>query len=192
MAKRSNNDEPKERKSKAAASDPKVDDSCWRNKVQRRLALKFDDDRKDRFLQKFLETGKKGLSADFADITIKTINEHLKNDEEFAIMYDETYQSYQESLVQQIETEARDGSIKETFDKETGQVTSRQKIYESNIRLAMLKANADKYKDRQDINLTGQGGGVLVVPAGVPMDEYLRQCDEQREKMLKDQAADTE
>lgn len=174
--------------STTGSKDPVVNDENWREKVKRRASVKFDDERKEIYLKKLSETGKKLLSAEAADIALCTVNEHYKNDPDFAVQYDEALMLYSQSIVQQIETEARDGHVEKRYDKETGNLISERKIYETPLRAMILKRNDEGYKDKTDINLTGGGGGVLVVPAEVPMEEFLRLAEEQRQKMLKDQA----
>lgn len=178
----------KERRSKAASSSPNVDDENWRVKVQRLKAVKFDDDRKNRFLEKFQETGKKILSCDYADIAACTVNYHLKNDPEFAEAYDEALERYSQSLVQRIETEAVEGRPEIRYDRETGNKISERTVFETPLRAMILKRLDPMYREKQDINLTGGGGGVLVVPATQSMDEWIEAAEKQRQKMLQDQA----
>jgi len=182
--------EPKKpRAGNTAARDPQFNDENWREKAIRRNRIKFDDEKKAIFLEALTRTGAKLLSCEAADITATTVNEHLKNDLEFAAAYDEALAIRAESMVEQIETEALEGHIEVRYDKDTGNKIYEKKHVETPIRAMILKKNNDGYKDKQDINLTGNNnGGVLVVPAGVSMEEFLKEAAVQREKMLKDQA----
>ncbi len=150
--------------------------------------VKFNDELKEIFLLKLLETGQKILACKAAGVAWLTYDRHCKDDEAFAAAVDEVIRQRSKTIVDELEASARKGHVKVTKDKD-GNIVCEQIIYETQLRAMLLKRHEEEYKDKTDLNITGGGGGVLVVPAGMTMDEYITKAKEHRETMLKDQAA---
>lgn len=161
----------------------------WRKTLQKRK-VKFDDDKKQIYLEQLLKHGMKGMAAEAADISYTTVQEHRENDPEFAEAELAALEMRSNAIVEQIEEEALAG-FKEPIVNKDGKVVAHRKRYESGIRSQILKAHGGElYKDKSDINLNGGAGGVLLLSPEVGMDDFLKQADAVREQMLEDKAKD--
>lgn len=169
---------------------PEVDMTNWRVKLRCPNRVKFDDEKKMIYLENLLQNGKKMLAAQAADIDSTTVTEHYKNDPEFAKLVDEVQELYAQSIVNKIEQEAKDGYDEPVINKE-GDIVGYRRKWETRLRELLIKRHDPMYKDRQEIDMNHKGGsGVLVVPAGVTMDEFRKESEAQRQKMLERQAAE--
>lgn len=167
-------DSPKKkpRASTRLRRDPVADQSAWRTKF-RATQIKFDDIQKTIFLEAMLEHGRKMLAAKKADVSLETVNRHLENDEEFAKLYDQVVEERAGRIVEQLEREALEGFTQPIFDKDGNEI-GEKRIYESGLRAMLLKRFDDAYRDRQEIDLKGSGG-VLVVPADISPQDWIAQ-----------------
>ena len=101
--------------SSTGKTNPNVDMSTWRKpKVGRRI--KFDDDRKAKFLMCLLEHGKKILAAKQCDIHHATYMDHLRNDPEFEDKVNEVIEQRGANLIKQLESEQK------PFDEKVGEL----------------------------------------------------------------------
>jgi hypothetical protein len=167
----------------------KIDLSNWREKVKKDNNYKFDDKKKIVYLQQLFEHGKKLKAAYEADITYGTVQYARENDEDFAAIEEAVIELRSQNIIARLEKEAMEGYDEPIVNKH-GDIVGYRTRYETQLRAMLMKRYDDNYKDRTDINLSGElRSGVLILPeeAG-SLDEILKEAQAHREQMLKDQA----
>lgn len=149
-----------------------ADQTNWRQQLKA-SRIKFDDKQKRIFLEAILRHGKKMLACKEAGVCLQTVNGHLENDPDFADLYDMTVEERSGRIVEQLEREALEGFTQPIFDKDGNEI-GEKRIYETGLRAMMLKRFDNDYRDRQEIDLKGSGG-VLVVPADISPQDWIAQ-----------------
>lgn len=160
---------------------PFVDDSGWREKIQRINAVALDDDAKQRFLMSLQKWGKKSLAAEAAGCTMATIKRHCLVDPEFNEAYEHALEFHRENRARILESSAMEGSVEPVFGSD-GQVGERIR-YETQLRVMILKgSDRDMYEDRKSIDVKHSlvQSGALVVPATLNSADWEAQFDEMR------------
>lgn len=163
---------PDERMSTRGALNPVADQSAWRRRMQPDL-VKFDDERKGRYLDELLKHGKRALAARACDVSMQTVRDHIKIDPDFGRLFNEVLLERADRVTRQIEDEALVGYMEPIFNKDGDKVGERQ-MYETPIRLAILRRYDPEYKDRTDVSISGVMG-VLVAPARMSPAEWIAQ-----------------
>ncbi len=149
---------------------PQVDDSNWRVKM-RAEQVKFDDRAKGRFLEAILRHGKRALAAQAAQVTMQTVNNHVRADPEFAELYDQALQERADRVTHQLEEEALEGYQEPIYSKD-GDLVGHKQMYETPIRLAILRRYDPEYKDRTETTVHGTVG-VLIAPAQMSPQAWI-------------------
>lgn len=134
--------------------------------------VKFDDEVKGRYLEELLKHGRRYLAARAVDVTNQTVRNHLKWDPEFAELFDAALAERADRVARQIEEEALEGFEEPIFSPKTGERLGSKRVYESNIRLAILRRYDPEYKDRSEHTVTG-AVGVLVAPAQMSPRDWI-------------------
>ena len=166
-------------KSSTGRRNPEADQANWRRKMQQRR-LKFDDRAKEVYLDVLARTGRKGLAAEAAGVAPQTVNNHIDNDPDFAESVEIAHETYSNHVVSKIEREALEGHTQPIFDKD-GREIGEKRIFETQLRLAMLKRFDTAYKERSEVDVN-HGGGVLVAPAEMTPDEWVEAARKMREE----------
>lgn len=129
------------------------------------------------YFKTLFTTGGKTLALKSSALQPLDIYNYRKKDPQFAAMESVVLKLRSEMIVEQIEREALEGNKVPVVDKKSGEIIGYKTSYETPIRLAMLKRHSDGAYDKDE----GQGAqgsgvgrpsGVVVVPAGVPMEEW--------------------
>ena len=149
---------------------PPVDMTDWRQKLNERK-IKFDDEQKKIYLAELADHGLKGRAATAAGVALQTVANHRKNDPVFAEAEDAAWQARCDAVRGRIEADALEGFERNHY--KDGELIKEERVYETPIRLAMLKRHDAEYKDKMDLNVTGSGGGVLVVPMRLTTEEWI-------------------
>lgn len=157
------------RRSSTGRYAPVVDMTDWRVKVLERR-VKFDDVQKKVYLEEYAKHGLKGRAAEAANVTLGCVYNHRKNDPVFAEMEEAAWQARCDAVRGSIEADALEGFDRKHY--KDGELIKEEKVYETPIRLAMLKRHDPEYRDKLDVNMSGAGGGVLVVPMRLSMEEW--------------------
>lgn len=155
-------------------SEPNVDQSTWRQKMQARR-IKFDDDQKRLFCEFLKESGVKGVAAMRAGVSLDTVNAHLKNDPDFADAYDAAWNERAEMFVPTIERQALEGHLEKTVHGEgEDRVERTRRVFETPLRvLSLKKYDADGYRTDGKQEVVGRGGGAIMVPVDcLTMEEW--------------------
>lgn len=135
----------------------------WRKKVRR---TKFDDKAKERFLKNYAEHFQRGKAAEAAGVCLETVKQHEKNDPEFANAIEACRQAYADRVEAQMVKVAIEG-IEEPIigGKDRDEIVGHKKIIATNILAMMAKRANPEYKEKSELDLNHNGGGVLVVPS---------------------------
>ncbi|HNQ98351.1 MAG TPA: hypothetical protein PKN52_00045 [Trueperaceae bacterium] len=160
-----------------------VDMSNWRRRLQE-SRLKFDDRAKNIFLEKYAECGLMYVSARAAGVTPPTVTSHVENDPDFAAAFQDAKDAYRDRVMAHAYKLSIEG-VEEPIigGKDKDEVVAYKKVYATNIlAMEMRRVNPD-YKDRADVNLSGNVGGVLVVPARLSVEEWTKAAAEYRDQM---------
>lgn len=124
---------------------------------------KFTPEAQQVFLEQLERTGRTLLAARWAGVSASTVLKLRNTDSEFDEMCSEAVQAYHDQTVGLICAQAREG-ILETRTNARGDVVGERRVFETPIRLAMLRRGDSSYIERREETLTVQGGAV-VVPA---------------------------
>lgn len=124
---------------------------------------KFTPEAQQVFLEQLERTGRTLLAARWAGVSGATVLKLRNTDPEFDEMCAEAVLAYHEQTVGLICAQAREG-ILETRTNARGDVVGERRVFETPIRLAMLRRGDSTYIERREETLTVQGGAV-VVPA---------------------------
>lgn len=149
---------------------PPVDMTDWREQVKAAY-VKFDDIQKKVYLEELAKNGLKGRAARAAGVTMGCVIQHRKKDLKFAEMENEAWQARADAVRSQIEAEALEGFERKHYDKD-GNLSREERVYESNIRLAMLKRYDPEYRDKIDVAMGSGGGGVIILPMALTREEW--------------------
>lgn len=166
---------PSEKKqAERAAKDAEL--ASWRVKFTDAAKIKFDDTKKAIYLNVLRKTGLKVRAAQAAGVVLTTVQNHIDNDPAFAAAREEALAEYAD-LIQQHAFKVSVKGVKEPIvgGKDKDQIVAYKEVYATNILAMEMKRTNPDYKERSEIDLNQKGGGVLVVPAGIDLDEYIKQ-----------------
>jgi hypothetical protein len=161
-----------------------VDIKKWREHLKSTTRKNgVSESQKEIFLNFYHKTGKKGLSAMAAGLTIKTVDKHFKSDPQFMEAADTLFTVRSELIVEKIESEFINGHKEPVFNKE-GDLLGYRTKFETAGRLKILERYDTAYqKNEETINNTSIGG-VLVVPDKSSPDQWLKQAQKVKDKMI--------
>lgn len=145
-----------------------VDMSNWRQKMKEER-VKFDDDRKEVFLNHFRQRNRLGEAAKAAGVTGATVRKHLENDPDFFEAFEEARLDYKDQFMDHVQNLMLEGIREPIFggqfkDEEVGQKVT----YPTNLIAMEMRRVEPEYKERVEIDAKVQGG-VLAVPADAGM-----------------------
>lgn len=126
------------------------------------------------YLKTLFVTGGKTIALRSSALQPLDIYNYRKKDPQFLAMENIVLKLRSESIVDQLEKEALEGQEIKRYDK-FGNVISSHKQYETSIRLAMLKRHSEgAYDDKSEIDIKSGGNrvGAVIVPAGIPAEEW--------------------
>lgn len=156
----------------ASKANPISDQTNWRKKLAPGR-IKFDDEAKELFLAAFAEHGRKKHAAMAAGVSVLTVVNHCKNDPDFAHAYDEAQAEYRDKFVAKaIEELAYHGIPIYKVNQVTGEMFEERREHPVRLLEIELRRIDATYRDKQEVNLTGVGG-VIVVPAGMTPSEWV-------------------
>jgi len=164
---------PEERKSPRGRVNPVVDTTGWRH-AARVDTIKFDDIQKQIFLEQIISHGKRVLAAKAAGVCLQTVRNHMKWDPEFQELFDQAFQERADRVTSQLEKEALEGFEEPIYNGKTGALLGHKRVYETPIRLAILKRYDPDYKERTESTINGTVG-VLVAPAKMSPQDWIAQ-----------------
>ena len=156
-----------------APVNPVADQTNWRVKLKPGR-IKFDDPAKAKFLAAFADHGRKKDAADAAGVTLLTVTNHRKNDPDFAIAFDEASASYRDKFVKlAIGKLAFEGTPVNRCNPMTGEIYEEKREHATPLVVLELRRIDPSYRDKQDLNITGHTG-VLVVPGAMTPAEWVK------------------
>ena len=95
----------------------KADQSNWRTRLQE-SRIKFDDDQKERYLAALAETGRKGVAALTANVSMQTVNNHRDNDPDFSDACDAAQEQYNDAVAGEVRRRGQEGYIRAVYNKD--------------------------------------------------------------------------
>lgn len=135
----------------------------WRKRQRR---TKLDDAAKERFLKNYGEHFQRGKAADAAGVCLQTVANHEKNDPEFAAAIEACRQAYADRVEAQMAKVAIEGIDEPIIGgKDRDKIVGHKKVIATNILAMMAKRANPEYKEKSELDLNHNGGGVLVVPS---------------------------
>ncbi len=163
----------KPRRSPGAPRKPKANQATWRRKIQQ-SRIKFDDNAKLVFLDAFRINNLKMRACDAAGVALTTVNEHLKNDPDFAAAYDEAVQSWRDYVVDKaIVKIALEGIPRRRLDA-NGVVIEEWTEHPVPLLSMELKRVDHGYREKATLDVVS-GGGVLIAPAHMTPEDWKDQ-----------------
>lgn len=132
--------------------------------------VKITDELKDAYCDRLLVHGKKTIAAIEVGLHYNTVREHAKIDPGFQEAIAEALAARSQRIVDGLEESALNGEVSLGYDKE-GNLISEKVVFETPLRMAMLKRHDPEYVDRKEIEHTHRGG-VLVVPGRLTMESW--------------------
>lgn len=114
--------------------------------------------KEEKFLAKLIDTGGNVSAAcKTVNVARSTAYHHKSEKEAFSRLWDEAIDSGTDDLEAEARRRAYEGTKKPVFYK--GKPVGHIQEYSDTLMIFLLKGNRpEKYKDRQDVNLTGQLG----------------------------------
>ena len=124
--------------------------------------IRFDADRKARFLFSLRLTGQLQRSAQEAGISSRTVRQHMKDDPDFKDAYDEAYGDFKEAIETEIMRRAIMGWEEPVYQQ--GILAGTVRKYDSRLLELLAKRHIPAYKEKHSPT-DGLPVGILVVPA---------------------------
>lgn len=136
---------------------------------------------KGKYLEYLEMHGQKQLAARMAGVAPCTVDFHKIKDPDFKTASEIVLELRSARIVRQLEKEALAGSRHIHFGK-NGNVLNERVMYETPLRLAMLKKHGEGYVDKSEVDITTQGKpmGVVAVPTGLTVDEWKKKYEQQQ------------
>lgn len=161
----------------------KVDQSNWRHKLQQ-ARIKFDDVAKQVFLDTYRVNGNlKMRAADASGVALQTVNEHLKNDRDFAAAFDEATAGWRDNVVNKAIIEiALEGIQVTKFDKD-GKVLEERRDHPVKLLEMELKRVDHSYRENATLDIIA-GGGVLIAPAHMTPTDWMNAQEEKNKTRM--------
>ncbi len=145
----------------------------WREAIAATLrAHKFDEDAMGRFLAVYARTGRKQHSAQAAGVCVQTVNNHIKEDKNFALATAEAIDHFRDKIMEAVYEQAVTGILEPIFGGKFKDVqVGAKRVLAPNLLALEAKRVNPAYRDKTtvDMNVTG---GVLLVPAAMTPDEW--------------------
>lgn len=141
--------------------------------------FKFDTKAREVFLNRYEQTGLKHLSARAAGVCPQTVNEHINEDEDFAMLAANALQAYRESVEQEVMRRGIEGWDEPIHYQ--GKPTSVVRKYSDRLLELHAKRHIPEYREKPTLDVNLQGG-VLVVPgSGANSAEWEKALSEKKE-----------
>lgn len=160
----------------------------WRQKMQT-SRIKFDDDAKQVYLEQMRSHGLKGRSAEAVGVGQNTVISHIKNDPDFAEEVTRAIQTYADKIVTHHQNLVLNGVITLKYDK-LGNVVEKKHDYPIRLIELELKKVDPAYRDHQILDVK-QAGGVLVAPAHMTPEEWIKKAEKDNETALSPEERET-
>lgn len=135
--------------------------ACYHKAMSENAVVKFDADRKARFLFNLKLTGQLQRSAQEAGISPRTVRQHLKDDPDFKDAYDEAYEDFKEGIETEILRRAIMGWEEPVYQQ--GILAGMVRKYDSRLLELLAKRHIPAYKEK-NAPTDGMPVGILVVP----------------------------
>jgi hypothetical protein len=168
----------------------RADQGNWRKKLQA-SKLKFDDVQKQVYLKHLAQFGRKQHACKAAGVCFETVAKHIENDAEFASAREAAMQDYADA-VQQLAYRLMNGTKKPIIgvDKGTSFIIGHELVHATNLLAMEMKKTNPAYKERSEVDLNGGTvGGVLLVPAGMNAEDFIK-VEQERTGHMEEPGAD--
>lgn len=160
----------------------------WRERLVQKTT-RLTDAQKAKYIEMLERTGRLGMAATAACTTTQTALSARSEDPEFEAACLNAASRRADRVVEQLEREALEGHIEYIYDKE-GNLISERKVFESAMRLAMLKRHDPEYREAAATTNISVNSGVLVIPATQSVEEWEAAAKANREATIASLGAD--
>ena len=143
---------------------------------------KFDDERKGVYLRALDLTGRKGLAAKAADVSMQTVRDHIERVPDFAKAVESVLENRSQRIVERLEQQFIEGHFEPIVNKD-GEVIGERKKLETQARIKVVQRHEKEYRDKQEIDLN-QTGGVLVVHEQENVEDWVKNARKLRDQMM--------
>lgn len=154
-----------------SAADKGLDMTGFSRMYKNLKQVVLTDEKRQDYLDRLLVHGKKMLAAVEVGVHYSTIVSRTKIDPSFKEDIDDVLRLRSQQIVDRLEEDALNGHQQLFYDKETGALVSEKTVYETPLRMAMLKRHDPEYVDKKEIEHTHRGG-VLVVPGRLTPESW--------------------
>lgn len=149
---------------------------------------KFDEKARMIFLRHYEEFGMAYQAAAAAGVCMRTVNNTVKDDEEFALAYEESKGKFRDSIEQEIRRRSMEGVLEYVTcgkglvfmpdENDIDPVTKQAKLkpvlqrkFSDNLLMFHARRHIEAYRDKSTIDHNVKGG-VLLVPSGMSLEEW--------------------
>lgn len=143
-------------------------------KMEKKPPVEFTVERKETYLRELEATGYVSLSAAVAGITDRTVQQHVKDDPEFAEMARQAKARHTDRVIMAAMLKRGiDGFERPVIGGQfRDEVVAHEQVYSDSLLLALAKMRMPEMKDGD--GASGGGGGIMFIPAAAPMtmDEW--------------------
>lgn len=142
-----------------------TEDGDWRTFI-RRDRTKFNDELKAIFLAQMREHCRVKTALKACDISHATYHRHMETDTDFAQAVMEAQAEYRDRLIAHHQDLVFNGTERNSYDR-NGNLVSTEKIYPIQLIAMELRKHDEGYRDKREIDVNVNAGGVVVAPAAV-------------------------
>lgn len=155
----------------------KANQTNWREKLQQ-SRIKFDDAMKERYLEALRQhNGLKTPAAAAVGVSLQTVNNHLENDPDFQEAHAAVHDEWKDTFVAHHQNLALNGNVVRKYNKD-GDLIEEKTEYPIRLIELELKKVEPGYRDKQQLDINHSGGGVLVAPADMSPEDWIKQQEE--------------
>lgn len=163
---------------------PVTEPATWRLAVKNPRQVKFDDEMKYAWFKAYAECGGYYKACRRIGISYFTFNQHLDLDPEFKRLVELAEQVWCEKVHDHAMDLMFNGVLRKKYDKD-GNLIEEYREYPLKILELEMKKTDERYREKgPGAGQGGMGGGVVLIPTDVPVDQLLQSLAERDRNMV--------